>query len=49
MYQTGMIQQKLKFQAQDLLLLYGFLNQTIGSESLSKIHDSTQKLQKILF
>ncbi|PIE91625.1 IS4 family transposase, partial [Bacillus fungorum] len=33
-YQTGMIQRKRKFQAQDLVSLCVFLGQTISSESL---------------
>lgn len=44
-YQTGMIQRKRKFQAQDLVSLCMFLGQTISSESLvslcTKINEAT--------
>ena len=36
-YQTGMIQRKRKFQAQDLVSLCVFLGQTISSESLEPV------------
>ncbi|EOP00643.1 IS4 family transposase, partial [Bacillus cereus] len=44
-YQTGMIQRKRKFQAQDLVSLCVFLGQTISSESLvslcTKLNEAT--------
>ncbi|WP_459503431.1 hypothetical protein [Bacillus sp. C1] len=44
-YQTGMIQRKRKFQAQDLVSLCVFLRQTISAESLvslcAKLNEAT--------